>query len=466
MYNIQDYGAVGDGIQLNTVAIQAAIDDCGKNGGGTVFIPCGTYLAGSIHLKSNINLYFETGAKLLGSKDLDNHFDPDEAISYPLYQDVSHSYFHHSLIWGENLENIAITGLGTIDMQSAWEKDDTRWPMRRGAKIIALKKCKHVTITDLTLLNSTDLAVYLAGCETVRISKITADVHIDGISPDCCKDVIISDCIIRSGDDAIVPKSSYTLNRLQMCENVVITNCIISSRCNAIKLGTESNAGYRNFSISNCTIYNTRFAGIALEAVDGGILEGVSISNISMKNVGTPFFIILADRRRGPQGTGMGSIRNITIDNIVVTGPYESWTAKRESIECGSDIQEPICVTSTITGQPGHCIKNIRLSNIRMVVLGGGLKEDAEICVPEDPKSYPESTRFGLKLPSYAFYCRHCEEISFYNVSVGFEIEDERPAFIFDDVKGLRLHGVECSTADSSIKAVQFKENVSGIKEY
>ena len=441
MYNIKDYGAAGDGIHLDTPAIQKAIDACNDNGGGTVYIPYGTYLTGSIHLKSNINLHFETGAKFLGSKDLDNHYDPDEKVSYPLYQDVSHSYFHHSLLWGGDLENIAITGMGIIDMQSAWEKDDRRWPMRRGAKIIALKECRRVTITGLTLLNATDIAVYLAGCETVRISEITADVHIDGISPDGCRDVMITNCAIRSGDDAIVPKSSYTLNRRQVCENVVISNCVISSRCNGIKLGTESNAGFRNFSISNCTIYNTRFAGLALEIADGGILEGIAISNISMKDVGTPFFIILADRRRGPEGTGIVQVRDIMIDNVVVTGPYEPWIAKRESIECRSDLELPVCVTSTITGQPGQDIKNVSLSNIRMDLQGGGLKEDAGILVPEDPQSYPESTRFGLKLPSYGFYCRHCDGITFQNVQVSWIETDERPAFAFEDVKSLQLNG-------------------------
>ncbi len=441
-FNIKEYGAVGDGVTLDTAAIQRAMDACAQAEGGTVFVPPGCFLTGTLMLHSHVELHIARGATLLGSTELDRDFAPDEPREEPLYQDHSHSYFHHSLLYGEHLENVAITGGGIIDMQSAWEQHDGRGPMRRGAKIVALRECRGVTVTGLTLRNATDLALYFAGCESVRVSGITADVHIDGISPDCCKDMVISDCIIRSGDDAIVPKSSYTLGRLKMCENVTVTGCVISSRCNAFKLGTESNGGYRNIAVSNLSIYNTRFAGIALEVVDGGILEGVSISNVTMRNVGTPLFLILADRRRGPEGTGIGTIRDVFIHNVVATGPYESWHAIRESIECDSDIQKPVCVTSTITGQPGHPVENICLSDIRLCVPGGGTAADAERIVPEDPKSYPETTRFGPMLPAYGLYCRHCDGLTLRNVSMHPYAEDARPAYRFDDAKNVRLDGV------------------------
>lgn len=441
--NVMEYGAIGDGAALETAAIQRAIDACAASGGGKVTIPAGRYRMGSVHLASHMELHLESGAYLLGDKDLDHNFDPDEVPDYPLYQDESHSYFHHSLLWGENLEHVVISGHGVIDMQSAWEKPGGRGFAQRGAKIIALRECKNVTICDLTLKNATDLAVYLAGCETVRVTGITADVHIDGISPDCCRDVVISDCIVRSGDDAIVPKSSYTLNRLQICENVVITNCVVSSRCNAIKLGTESNGGFRNFTISNCTIFNTRLSGIALEIVDGGILEGVNVSNITMQNVANPIFVILADRARGPEGTKIGTVRDIQISNVTATGPYGPWKAIREKVDQTSDIEQSKCFTSSITGQPGKCVENVRLSNIRLLVPGGGSAGDAKLQVPEDPKGYPECSRFGDVLPAYGLYCRHTKGLQLHNVSVEAIEPDGRPGIILEDETNTHLREVE-----------------------
>ena len=204
-----------------------------------------------------MHFVFEPGAKILGSLNSDD-FDPREEIDYPLYQDYSHSYFHRSMFWAENAENITFSGLGTIDMREVWENTfadgEAQWRSRRAIKIFSFKECKHIDISDLRLYNATDLAVYFAGCEDVKTTKMTLHVNIDGISPDCCKNVVISDCNIVAGDDGIVLKSSYTLNRKQLCENVVISNCNVSSRMCAIKLGTESNGGFKNIAISNCAI--------------------------------------------------------------------------------------------------------------------------------------------------------------------------------------------------------------------
>jgi len=455
MFSINDYGAKGDGATLNTVAIQKAVDACSKAGGGSVIIPCGRYVSGTIELRSNVCVHLEDGAVLLGSTDLDNDFRPDETMAYQKFQDTSHSFFHHSLFFGEHLENVSFTGNGTIDMQSVWEKDFTRSEYRRGAKPVALKECKNVLVESITIKGATDLALYFAGCETVRVAHVVIDCHIDGISPDSCKDVVITNCIVRSGDDGIVPKSSYTLGKLKFMENLVISNCVVSSRCNAIKLGTESNTGYRNVSISNCTIYNTRYAGIALEIVDGGLIEGVSISNITMRNVGTPFFIIIGDRRRGPEGTDIGEIRNVIIDNVVATGTYESWAAIHNSkVEPNGPIQEPEIITSTITGLPGHPVKNLMISNVRLVVQGGGTKEDAAREVPELPKTYAESNKFGKWPPAYAMWFRHVEDLSLHNISVGYESPDLRPAFGFVDAHELHLENLRASKEPDGLPSI------------
>ena len=251
MFNVKDYGARGDGATLDSHAIQKAIDACLAAGGGTVYLPEGRYVCGTLHLGSGIHILLDRGATVLGSKN-PNDFDPyEENAANTEYQDRSHSYFHHSLFHADGAEDIAITGLGKIDMQSAWEDleftefgsgENRGQSWCRGAKAIAFKECRNVVLRDLTVRNVTDLAVYVAGCENVVISGLNIATHVDGISPDCCKNVVISDCIVDAGDDAIVPKCSYTLGRLKAMENLTITGCIIRSSASAIKFGTESNA--------------------------------------------------------------------------------------------------------------------------------------------------------------------------------------------------------------------------------
>lgn len=439
MFDIIDFGAIADGATNIAPSVQKAIDACNESGGGTVFVPAGTYVMGSAHLYSNVHIVLEAGAKILGSTNMDD-YDPRESFEGPRYQDGSHSYIHHSMFWAEDCENISITGLGVIDMQEVWESvhtpGESEWGGKRGAKIIACKRCRNVTVTDLTLLHATDIAVYFAGCERVRVRGLSVDTNIDGISPDCCKDVVISDCMVKSGDDAIVLKSSYILKEKRVCENVTITNCIASSRCNGIKLGTESNGGFKNIAISNCVVYDTFSSGIALQITDGGDMDGVTVSNITMKNVGSPIFIILSDRRRAPEGTGLGSLKNVTINNLTATGPYTRWYAPRfsavqESGEyCYSDVH-----TSTVTGQPDKPIENITLSNICITVPGGGSEEERNAVLPEITKLYPENRFFGDKNPAYGIYFRHARNLNMSNVHVDTLEPDAREMFYLEDVE-------------------------------
>ena len=255
---------------------------------------------------------------------MDDFLPREENPANDVYQDKSHSYFQHSLFYADGCKNISFSGLGKIDMRSVWEPDGS-W--QRAVKIFALKNCTDVVIKDLVLRNATDLAVYFAGCENVTVTGLNIFTHIDGISPDSCKNVVISDCIINSGDDGIVPKSSFTLGRFAAMENLTISNCIISSRCNAIKFGTESNTAFLNVTITGCTIYNTRFSGITLQAVDGATVNGFSVSGITMKNVGNPIMLMVLDRSRAPEGTPIGEIKNVSLSGITVTGPYEPWEA-------------------------------------------------------------------------------------------------------------------------------------------
>ncbi len=434
MFNVRDFGAIGDGITLDTAAVQAAVDTCNEKGGGTVFFPEGTYVLGTVHFKSNVEIHISKGATVLGSKSSEDFAPYETDASNTVYQDRSHSYFHHSLFHADSVSDIALTGLGKIDMQSVWEVFPG-WA--RACKIVAFKNCTNVVIRDLTMRNATDLAVYFAGCENVRITGLDLLVHIDGISPDSCKNVVISDCIIDAGDDGIVPKSSFTLGKFKAMENLAISNCVVKSRCNAIKFGTESNTAFINTTITGCVIYDTRYSGIALECIDGALIEGFSVSNISMRNVGNPFMIIVMDRKRGPEGTTVGEIRNISFSNITATGPYVAWQGPTWNNRCHIDndvTQMPVPTPALIIGQPDSIIKNISLSNIFLSLPGGGTEDWKQNPIPAIRDGYAESIRYGRKPPAFGLLARDVDNLKLMNVEFVTEKEDARDPIYLENV--------------------------------
>lgn len=440
MYNVKDFGAVGNGEHLDTIGIQKAIDTCAANGGGTVFIPAGRYVCGTIHIKSHVHIFFEKAAIIMGSKNVSNFDSLEENPSNNLYQDISHSYFHHSLFHADNVNDISLSGFGKIDMQSEWEIVED-WC--RACKIIAFKECSQVVIRDLVMVNATDLAVYLAGCEYVTISGLHIATHVDGISPDSCRNVTISDCIVDAGDDAIVPKCSYTLGRLKSMENLTISNCVVRSSASAIKLGTESNSAFRNITITGCAIYDTGLKGLALQACDGAVIEGVAISNITMQNVGNPLLMMVLDRARGPKGQKIGEIRNVSISNVVITGPYPETYQATMAQNAEDHFKDNLTVRPDylpfiIAGQPDSIIKNVFLSNIQYVAPGGGAAEDRDIKLNVVRDGYPIGTRFGKKFPVYGLFARNVDNLKLYNVDFMTEKKDERDAVLLENVESYR----------------------------
>lgn len=439
-YSVVDYGAEGDGITLDTKAIQQAIDAANKNGGGTVFFPAGKYLSGTIFFKSDVSLYLDAGSELLGSTELDDY--PVTICTYRSYTD---NYTRRSLIYAENVENISILGMGTVNGQGAafrhFQTKENPGYMER-PYMFRFIECKSVTVRDITIINSPMWVQHYLVCEDVVIDGITVQSHVagnnDGIDIDSCDKVRISNCIIDSGDDAIVLKA--TSNR--PCKNVVITNCILSSHTNAFKLGTESNGGFENITFSNSVIHDTRLAAIALEMVDGGDLKRVSINNIVMEDCGTAIFIRLGNRARpflskGPGGgneawtwdkeekvviPGMGSLSNVMISNIQAT--------QIGQIGC------------SITGIPGFPVEDITMKNIRIEFVGGGTSELINKDIPEMEDNYPEFEMFGA-LPSFGFYVRHANNIRFENLELEYREKDQRPALKFEDVQNLDLVDVE-----------------------
>jgi polygalacturonase len=409
--SVRDYGAVGDGTALDTQAIQAAINACAGVGGGTVFFPTGKYLTGSLFLKSHVTLHLDAGATILGSLKLD-----DYPVKIPALRSYTDNYTERALIYAEDLENIAIEGRGVIDGRGAAFKG----PYTVRPYLMRIVGCRGVSVCQITIKDSPMWVQHYLACDDVLIDGITVrsqvNLNNDGIDIDGCHNVRISNCDIRSGDDALVLKS--TLDRL--CQNVVITNCPLSSGSNAFKLGTESSGGFLDIVLSNCVFYDTRLSGIALETVDGGALERVSISNVTMRNVRNAIFIRLGNRarpfRKGLATPGVGRLRQVRISNVQAVGA--------DAIGC------------SITGLPDHPVEDIALDNISIRSTGGGKADDTARQILEQEANYPEYAMFG-PLPAYGFFCRHARGLRFSRMQLEVAATDGRPSLVCRDVSGL-----------------------------
>jgi polygalacturonase len=441
VFDVRDFGAAGDGKTLDTPAINKAIAACASFGGGTVHVPAGTYLCGSIHLTNNLNLFLDAGAVVLGAPQSLHAYDPAEPFEGTAYQDGGHTYFHNSLIWGEGLTNVSITGPGMINGGGLVKQDKGvgKGSIGHGDKAISLKLCRGILLRDFTIFHGGHFAILTTGCDNMTIDNVTMDTNRDGLDIDCCRNVMVSNCRINSpGDDGLCPKSTYALGRPVITENLTIINCQVSGfkegtlldgtmqgnrpGTGRIKFGTESNGGFRNCTVANCTFRMCK--GLALEEVDGGVMENITINNLTMIDIKDyPIYITLGRRNRGPDGTPIGAARNILISNVIATG-----------VDRMSGIQ--------ITGLPGHEVQGVRLENIRVVFKGGGSAKDAQRVFPELDKGYPEPNKLGTT-PAYGFYARHVRDLELANIHLGFVDEDLRPVMVCEDVDGLEIDSLK-----------------------
>ena len=309
-FDITKYGAVGDGTTLNSAAINKAIGAASAAGGGTVYFPAGTWLSGSIHLKSNVTLYLEQGSTILATSDAQAYDEP-EPNQWDKYQDFGHSHFHNSLIWGEELENVAILGTGRIYGKGLTRSE--RQP-RLGNKAISLKLCRNITIKDISILQGGWFAILATGVDNMTLENLKIDTNRDGMDIDSCRNVHVSNCSVNSPyDDGICLKADYALGFFRDVENVTVTNSLVTGYdtgtfldgtyqkklfdkpnsagpTGRIKFGTESSGGFKNITISNSVFDHCR--GLALETVDGGHLENVTISNVTMRDIAnSPIFM-------------------------------------------------------------------------------------------------------------------------------------------------------------------------------
>lgn len=504
VFDVKAYGATGDGVTLDSPAINKAIEAAAAAGGGTVVFPAGDYLSFSIRLKSRITLQLENGATIIAADppaDLSTGYDAPEPMAGPpginQYQDFGHSHWHNSLIWGENLENIAIVGPGRIwgkglsrgvpglrrditpEERRAGLKPDLSLPAAIiaeiakikpgpfgypstdtlpagvGNKAIALKNCRNVIFRDFTIYHGGHFAILATGVDNWTCDNLKIDTNRDGIDFDCCKNVRVTNCTINTpNDDAICPKSSMGLGYARVTENITITNCQVSGydegtlldgtrqrnesylvarggATGRIKLGTESNGGFRNITISNCVFDYSR--GLALECVDGGFMEDITVSNITMRDiVNAPIYIRLSSRLRGPEGTKIGTARRIKIDTLVAHNVA------------------PVAGI-LIAGDPAARVEDVTLSNIFIDYQGGGTAADAERVVPEyeNAAKYPEPFFFG-KLSSWGLFVRRVKNLSLDRVELRTAQDDLRPVVWLEDVADVSFDRFKFSRAPAA----------------
>ncbi len=448
--NVRDHGALGDGVKLDSPAINDAIAEAARSGGGTVFFPAGVYRCYSIHLRSQVSLYLDQGATILAADTplggtTSGGYDAAEpqGSAFESYQDYGHNHWHNSLLWGEGLHDVSILGPGLI-----WGKglsrghgDDRDLPDTTkpgvGNKAIALKNCRNVTLRDFSILQGGWFGVLATGVDNLTIDNLRIDTNRDGIDIDCCRNVRVSNCTVNSPwDDGICPKSSFALGYARPTQNLTITNCFVTGgyelgsvldgswrpmpasfapyRTGRIKLGTESNGGFLNIAISNCVFESSR--GLAIEAVDGAHCEDITFTGVTMRNIAqAPLFLRLGRRMRGPSGVLAGTMKRILLSDLVCSGAS--------------------LLPSILSGVPGHPIEDIQINNAIVQQVGGGTPELAARVPPENENAYPEPSMFG-DLPATGLFCRHVRNLQVSNLEIQTLAADARAAFWLADVQG------------------------------
>ncbi len=458
VYDIRTYGALGDGKTVDSPAVNKAIEAASAAGGGTVFFPAGNWLCFSIRLKSHVALYLSQGATVVAADSPlpgqttgynGGTYDTAEPnTTWDAYQDYGHNHWHNSLLWGEEINDVSITGPGLLYGKGlsfgATRAARGNYPIYKaeqpgvGNKTIALKNCRNIIFRDFSILKGGHFGLLLTGVDNLTIDNLKIDTDRDGMDIDCCKNVHVSNCTVNSPwDDGICPKSSYALGYSRATENLTITNCYVTGtyelgtildgtfkkfapdakvpRTGRIKCGTESNGGFKNITISNCVFEGCN--GLALESEDGALCEDIAISNITMRDIFTsPIFIRLGSRLRGPkESTKIGTMQRISINNLV------SYNADSR-------------LGSILSGIPDYPLKDIKLSNIYQQHVGGAAQDSLAIRPPELEAKYPDPGMFG-PMPSQGFFLRHIRNLEMSHVEVQCMAPDPRPSFYLDSVE-------------------------------
>jgi len=437
VYNIRDFGAKGDGTTLDTAAVQAAIDACSKDQGGTVLAPAGVFLIGMVELKSNVTLHVAAGAKLLGTAD-GKQYHPVDAI--PLTGGGSMADGNTGLIYAVNAHNIVIEGMGTIDGQGSQFRSPRPGvppPSGIGGSLrpyhLMFYRCENLTVRDLFLTSSAFHSVRVCMCKYVKMDGLRIYNRVngnnDGFHFISCEYVHVSNCDLECQDDACALFGS--------CKFVTVTGCSFSTRWSVFRFGGGE---AENIAVSNCIIYDTFGCPIKMQCSPGSRLENMSFSNLVMRNVTGPIYIGLGSQRPGQSGETAqkpGIVRNISFNGIHATVIHPVVLPDLSSYPIGEFNPGEIKSCMVLNGTDGY-LENISFQDVHVAYPGGGTAEDA---VRDIPLIGGEYFRIGVP-PAYGLYARKVRGLTLNNVRLEVTAPELRPAVVFDDVEDATLSGL------------------------
>ena len=448
-YSIRDFGAKGDGTTLDTVAVQAAIDACNRDQGGTVLVPAGVFVIGTIEMKSNVTLHLAAAGKLLGSAD-GKQYRAADAI--PLQGDSTLGDGNVGLIFAVKAESIAIEGQGTIDGQGAQFHSPTRGvppPSGRGGNSrpyhVLFHQCKRVAIRDVRLVASAYHSIRIIQSSFVNIDGIhiynRVNGNNDGFHFISSQYVHIGNCDIQCQDDACALFGS--------CKFVTVTNCSFSTRWSVFRFGGGE---AENITVSNCLIYDTYGCPIKMRCGPRSRFENIAFSNLVMRNVTGPISMGLGPQSGRPQETP-GIFRNISFNGIhaTVVNPVPL-----PDVPFPSAYRPGEYKTCIVLNGVDACLENISLNDVHITFPGGGTA--AEAAVRDVPKMAGEYFELGI-LPAYALFARKVRGLTLSNVRFETASPDLRPAVAFDQVEDATINGMSAQGDQNAASVLRFTDS-------
>ena len=464
IYNIRDFGAKGDGTTLDSAPLQAAIDQCTKDGGGTVLVPAGIFNIGITELKSNVTLHISAGGTLLGTDDGSQYHAIDEI---PLRGDSTLGDGNWSLLYAVNAKNVTVEGPGTIDGQGQQfrslvrgEKPPSGIGGAQRPYHILFHRCENIVVRNLDLVRCAFHSIRVIQSKRIHMDNLyihnRVNTNNDGFHFISCEYVSINNCTLLVQDDACALFGS--------CKNITVTNCVFSTRWSIFRFGGGS---AQNIAVSNCIIYETYGCPIKISSSQSQ-MENMTFSNLILKDVTGPIGIGfsgssgLGREDGGAAAMPASYVRNISFNNIRAT-IVASPPAEKEGQLMGTiyDGEQHSCIT--LNGVGDAIIENISFSDVHVTYAGGGTAElAAKRDIPQLAREY-----FGvwaqppLGPPAYGLFARNVKGLTLHNIRFEVTSSDLRPAIVFDSVQDVVINGLSAqgnSEAESLMRFTSSKD--------